>query len=249
MRILSVLAIAALLLSPSAVHASKEAKQSFTQDFYNATAALYSQDFLGRTTFLCTATAFEKTATGYHLLTAKHCTASDPNAYFVVFDEDSLSPYHRATVLFEAGDADVAVLDVVTDLSVPVIPLGDEKLEAVGAPVINVAQPMNLGKLLFHGFIATKRLVPRMDDDQDSLGLQLPAAGGSSGSAIVSEGQHAIIGVLVSIFIPKNGGSVLTVAVPVSQVRQAIQDFKDGKVTKREAAPSLGGLFDLFKKK
>jgi hypothetical protein len=242
----AILVLLAVLFSASCTgQQQQQPAQSFTQDLYNATAALYSQDDHGGTTFRCTATAFEKTPLGYHLLTAKHCTEEKPNAYFVVFNEDSSSPYQRAVVLFTGDDSDIAVFDVITDLIVPVIPLGDEALESVGAPVINIAMPMNLGKLLFHGFIATKKVAPRVDD-ANKIGLQLPVAGGSSGSAIVSEKQHAIIAVLVEMIVPKTGGVVLTLAVPVSQVKEALKEFNDEKVSAKKL-PRVG-LFDLFRK-
>lgn len=238
----AVLFLVAVLFAVTASFGQTQPSQSFTQDFYNATGALYSQDKAGERNFRCTATVIEKTTIGYHMLTAKHCLEDAPSTYAVLFDEYSHSAYQPAVVLFADIDSDLAVFDVVTDLIVPVIPLGDETLEPVGAPVINMAVPLNLGKLLFHGFIATKRLA-EADGDKDGLGIQLPAAGGSSGSAVVSETQHAIIGVVISIAVPPNGGELFVVAVPVSQVKAALQDYKAGKLPyiQKEPAKVSGG--------
>jgi S1-C subfamily serine protease len=218
----------------------------FTQNLYKATALLYEQDTLGALTFNCTATAFEKTGTTYLALTAKHCVGNEGDAYFLVFDEDSDTPYVKAKLLFKAPDSDAAVFQFNSDVDMPVIRLGDEKLEALGAPVINMASPMGLGKLFFRGSIAALKLVRReqsTSDTKDPIVLELPAAGGSSGSAVCSEFQQAIIGVLVEIYIPKNGGIIATTAVPVSQVREALKQFRAGTLKKEE--PKVG-LFDML---
>lgn len=247
--LLVVLALLALV-APNAAEAQTAAPvESFTQVLYKATALVYHQDEDGNLQFICTATAFEKTDVGYWLSTAKHCIeGNEEDTYFVVFNEDAEKPYIKAKLLFEAPDADAAVLGIITVENIPIIRLGDEKLEVLGAPVVNMASPLGLGKLFFRGSIVARKLAKReqsKSDTPDPMVLELPAAGGSSGSAIVSESQQAIIGILVQVYpVPNRGGIIITTAVPVSQLRQAIADFKAGKKKPTKEKPPV--ILNLF---
>lgn len=232
-----ILAAASLFTSlPSSAQKPQPATVAapFAQRLYNATALLYQREAKGGLNFRCTATNFLKTDVGYYAVTAKHCVHSDEK-YFLVFDEDSDRPYIKADVLFTTDDTDVAVLGYFSKENLPVIPLGDEKLESIGSPVVNVSSPLGLGKLYFDGHIAAMTLRDRVQADgvPDPMVLQLPAAGGASGSAVCSPAQEAIIGIVVMIYIPDNGGSIATTAVPVSQVKRALVEYvKESKETK-----------------
>lgn len=226
----------------------QERPTQFADKLYQATALLYRRDKSGDLSFSCTATVFEKTDIGYWAVTARHCVKDDSTRYFLVFDEGADAPYVRADVLFISPDTDAAVLGLVTSQDLPVIPLGDERIEPIGAPIVNMASPSGLGKLFFHGFIVSKKLVEREQNKSeivDPIVLQIPSAGGSSGSAVVSESQKAIVGILVAIYIPQNGGVIATLAVPATQVSKNVADFKAGKLVQWKPKVKLG-LFDFF---
>lgn len=202
----------------------------FISNVVEAVNPLYVKFEDGSIHFDCTTTVFQKTGTGYLALTAKHCVAQFSD-FFIMVDPKSDAPYLRAELLTTGDDIDVAILSFNTTADLPVIPLGDERFNNLGDEVVNVAMPMNLGKLLFHGYIAEMVLSDAITDPmhRGNMGLQLPAAGGSSGSAVIDPKQEAIIGVLVAIYVPRNGGVILTTCVPVSKVREVLMDYTTGR--------------------
>lgn len=222
-----VVALALLFSVPA-----RAAQDPLIKKYMSATALLFHQQGSGGLKFDCTATAYEKTDVGYLLATAAHCfEGNGPTAAaFVVFDEHSESPYIRAKLLFKDAQTDVAVLGIVTALDIPVIPLGDENLEQVGNEVYNVASPSAIGKVFFRGTISSLRLEPRVREDNmhASIGAQLTAQPGSSGSSVVSPTQGAIIGILVQVYM-EDSDVFLTAIVPVSDLKKAINDYKFGK--------------------
>lgn len=222
---------ALVLLLSSPVRAAQD---SLIKKFIEATAILYSQDNESNLHFACTATAFQKTDVGYLMLTAGHCIDKDANAYFVSWQENADMPFIRAQVLFRSDTSDLAVLGVVTTLDIPSLPIGDEKLLSEGDTVYNVACPTALSKQFFRGSVTSTTLAAR-ESDGPTLGLELPAAPGSSGSAVVDPSQGAIVGVLIQIYPVKDvGGSIITAALPATDIKKALSDFKSGKPSKHD---------------
>lgn len=232
---------------------------------YSATAMLYSQGREGDMQFHCTATAFERfeaatngqAVRGYHFLTASHCVSNDdvaherveinPETFFLTFDERDNKQFLRVKVILAGyqhrGD-DFAVLEVETDAKIPIVPLGDERRDYSGAQVFNIAAPMGLGKQIFHGWITMLKLDrPFVVDDINWRGgmlMQLPVAGGSSGSSVVSVRQQAIVGVIVGIIVPPSNGTPSFVAAPISRFQEFVALAQAGqyKWFVREGAPA-----------
>lgn len=216
----------------------------------HAVGILYSQNSQGGMTMHCTATAFEridtdvkgvKTPKAYRFLTAAHCVGSDDTSkersanpsttpFFITFDEGGKEPkrFYPATpvlVGYQTRGEDVAEFEVATTDVWPVVPLGDEKKAKDGDSFVNVSAPLGLGKQTFRGQISSVYIDrPVISGDinwRGSIALQIVGInGGSSGSAIVHDKQHAIVGVLVGSI----GGSTI-IAVPISKftaVRMAV---------------------------
>ena len=221
---------AALILLVVPVQASDE----LTDRAKNATALLYSQDAKGGMRMRCTATAYERTETipyVYTFVTAAHCVGSDNRqkervadyrrtSFYITFDQTEQKTFYRANVKsigYQTRGDDFAEFEVISPQDWPRIPIGDERLEEEGNEILNIASPLGLGRQVFHGHI-TKLILDRpvVQGDinwQGSILIQVPgSAGGSSGSAIISIEQQAIVGFLVGTI----GGSTMT-AIPASR--------------------------------
>lgn len=208
------------------------AQTPLSERLYDAVGLLYSENAEGTMNMRCTVTAFEKTPTGYLFVTAAHCVGDDDHDhekvasapdldFFITLDSPHNKTFYNATlqaVGYQSRGDDFAIFAVDTRDTIAVIPLGDEKLEHVDAPVVNVASPLGLGKQTFHGTITMLNLdrpVVALESNinwRNTLVLSIPVGGGSSGSAIVSVTQERIVGFLVGTV-----GGNFVVAIPVSR--------------------------------
>jgi len=207
-----------------------ENRIQFVQKVYNSVALLYSQTEDGGMKMRCTATAYKvlDKNTGYRFASASHCVEGDSDVeqkaqhYFITFDTAGSKTFIPAT-LVEAGDRNVgddfSIFEVKTDAKVEVTPLGDSDKVVTGENVINVASPMGLGKQFFQGYVSDTRLDrPPLDAGDvkwtDVMLVFIGGGPGSSGSAIVSEEQKAIVGFLVG----SNGGqNIGFIVIPVNK--------------------------------
>lgn len=233
-----------IVVAPRA-QAPAKADKSLIDQVYRSVALLYSQDASGSMKMHCTATAYDKKDGGYVFATAAHCVGSDDTtkersanaanqSFFVTFDEADGKMFYPAKVLgvgYQHRGDDFATFHVKTKEDWPTVPLGDEQKETVadgeGAPILNVASPLGLGKQVFHGYISSLSLDrPIVEDDinwKGSMLLQISAGPGSSGSAIVSVRQRAIVGFLVGTI----GGSNI-VAIQVSKFKTFAEGIAKG---------------------
>jgi hypothetical protein len=215
---------------------------SFVRDsFYPAVYTLYLQRYDGGYRMLCTTTSFRDPSLGknkYRFASAGHCVeqmdimqriffgAQDTNApatYFIARDEkEDAKVYYRASVVArgkgEKGD-DFAVFEIDTKDLIPTMPLGDDPVDAIDQPIVNVANPMGLGTQVFHGNISRTFLDRHLGPDNDDwygdlLVQEFGVNGGSSGSAMVCEKQRAICGFIIGVV-----GDTTMVATPVSRFK------------------------------
>jgi|SRR5208337_2231751 len=209
-KVLAVLTLLAMSLT-STFAQKAPTHPEFVQKVYDSVVLLYGQDEEGGMVMRCTATAFEKVPGGYRFASAAHCvegkTDKEQKAgkYYVTTDSAGDKVFLNA-VLIEAGDKsigdDFSVFEVKTDKTFAVVPMGTSATLGVGDRIINVASPFGLGKQYFEGYVSAVKLDrPPLDaggvEWSDVMLVEVGSAGGSSGSAIVSEDQHAIIGFLV----------------------------------------------------
>lgn len=217
------------------------AEEPFLQRAFEATLLLYEQTADGGMSMRCTATIFEKTSSGYLLQTAAHCVADDDTdhervkirntSFFVTADEAGEKRFLPVKVIaagYQHQGDDFAVLELETTQQFPVVPLGDEALEPPGAAVVNVASPAGLGKQIFRGYISLSKLdrplVEGSINWQSAMLLQIAGGPGSSGSAILSESQQAIVAFLVGRVFDNPG----FVAVPVSRFKRFREAVANG---------------------
>ena len=235
-----------LLLMASPLWAADKA---LTTTAKNATALLYSQDEHGGMKMHCTATAnarsreTDSSAWVYRFISAAHCIGPDdtqkervarasPIPFYITFDESDQKMFYRATATaigYQHRGDDFAVFSVTAAADWPLIPIGDERKEEEGNEVLNIASPLGLGRQVFHGHITKLELDrPVIDGDinwRGSVLIQVPgSAGGSSGSAIISVKQQAIVAFLVGTI----GGTTMT-AIPASRFTDFLQRVAEGR--------------------
>ena len=169
-----------------------------------ATFAVILQDTEGSKHFACTATAFQKTKTGYLLLTAGHCVTGEYAnlPVFVEKEVDSKLDLLPVTVVKAQHDElDFAVLELQTKDKLPIVKLDKTPDISIGSKVINVNFTEGIGKITSPGRISSAVSdVSSFDKDCDQclnhFMVQLFAGPGASGSAIVSQRSGKIIGIL-----------------------------------------------------
>jgi trypsin-like peptidase len=219
-------------------------EQALVDRAYRAVALLYSQGSDGDMSMRCTATAIEKLAdgSGYLFVSAAHCVGNDRTdkeksapaeniPFFVSFDEHTQKVFYPAKVIgvgYQHRGDDLALFEVKSIEDWPVIPVGDEQSESVGAAIINIASPAGLGKQVFKGSISSLSLDrPVVEGDinwKGALLLSIQVGGGSSGSALISVGQEKIIGFLVGTV-----GGTNVIGIPASKFikfREAVEAKK-----------------------
>lgn len=242
--LLTALALA-FTLAPRVGHAIDEKDKTFVNEAKRAVGLLYSQDESGGMRMLCTATAFEAVkGEGYNFVTAAHCVGSDDvqkersadpykTSYFITFDETGAEkkfyPAAAAFVGYQSRGEDFAVFSVKTKETWTTVDLGDEKKVVDGAQYWNIASPLGLGRQTFEGVVSSVYLDrPLIQGDINWKGTlvlqQAGVNGGSSGSALISKDQRAIIGFLVG-----SVGSSTIIAIPVSRFKAVYTAVAVGK--------------------
>jgi S1-C subfamily serine protease len=174
-------------------------------------------------------------------VSASHCVSTfNPNQnrveipgvpLFISYDADGVKVYHPATVVMAGAQGkgdDFAILHVATDDEWPLLRIGDHSRIKQGELVINVAAPKGLGLQVFFGYVSMINMDrPIQSNGINWLGatlLQIPAGPGSSGSAVASEKQGAIVAFIVG-GIRDNPSAV---AIPASRFLQFRKSVEDG---------------------
>lgn len=225
--------ILAFLTTPSPfAWAGPDAKdQPFTEQVKQATALLYSQDEAGGLRMHCTVTAYKHDGDKYRFVTAAHCIGEDDASreqaadftqteFYITFDDSKVKTFYSAKVLsvgYQHRGDDFATFEVKSKEQWPIVPVGDERKEAEGNAVLNVASPLGLGRQVFWGNISKLSLErPIVQGDinwSGALLLQMAGTnGGSSGSAVISPAQKSIVAFLVGII-----GNTSIAAIPASR--------------------------------
>ena len=250
-NILAVAALAlSLLVAPQA--RAQKAPESLNQRVYDSVVLLYVQDGAGDMRMACTATAFDqkKSAdqkkTVYRFVSAAHCVEGNDDAqqklekFYISSDSNGEKNYLLAK-LVQAGDKtqgdDFSLFEVTTADTFVVTPLGDDSTLKAGDGVVNVAGALGLGKQFFQGYISEQHVDrPPVNIGvvvwTDLMLVEIGGGPGSSGSAIVSTDQKAIVGFLVG----DAGADVGKLCVPVSKFKKFVTAVDSGKYKKSKAS-------------
>lgn len=201
---------------------------------------------------LCTATGYSATAPvkqgqkiTYRFVSAAHCVEGDEDdeqkdiKFFIT--RDDIEKVFSPAKLIQAGDKnhgdDFAIFEVTTDLKFETTPLGDDTKTVIGDSVLDVSAPDGLGKLYYFGYISAVRIErPKLEAQgvnwENPMIISIGGGPGSSGSAIVSLDQKAIIGFLVGSF---NHGDPGFITIPVSQFKKFVAAVDAGKYKKKNS--------------
>jgi S1-C subfamily serine protease len=229
--------LALVLISAMSLFAQQSDDDFIGTTMYNAVAPLYEQGMSGQMIALCTATAFEKTETGYLFITAAHCVsvADGENAdkqkfLFIGVEGDKDFRFVHADVKqvgVERAGEDFAVLDVATAEPFTVLPLGQDVTGHAADKVAAITIPDGFGKMVSLGYVMSPRVNRALfASDMNwvgSMALEMESAPGASGSAIVSLKQRAIVGFLVGSYWTGEVGmspKISTQAIPVSRFKK-----------------------------
>ncbi len=234
--------------------ATSATEAPLAQRVYSAVTLLYSQDEAGGMRMHCTATAYKKTADVYRFVTAAHCVPGDVDDeqsdvhFFVTADATVKAKNFIPAKLLKAGDKatgdDFAIFEVTTEEKFEVIPLGNSDTLQAGAPVVDVAAPLGLGKQFFNGYVSAPKIDrPALDAGEvkwhNVLLVQIGGGPGSSGSAIVSVDQKAIVAFLVGGF----GADIGKICVPVSTFQAFEAKVDAGTYKKRKSIDFIRHFF------
>jgi hypothetical protein len=227
---------------------ASDAEAAFITRYRDSVAILVEENMQGNRRQICTATAFERNGDVYRFLTAAHCVATDDeehdtvklknedNRWLLTFDDaksDAQLTYrvHVAAVGYQHRQDDFAILEAtIKDHVVPLVPFAANPAHRL-EKVLNIAAPQGLGKQDFIGTISNEDLDRPVKSDNinwmHAYVLQIPVAGGSSGSAVVSLEQKGIVAVLVGVI--NAGGGTYTIAIPIARFHKFWKLAKDGK--------------------
>ena len=179
------------------------APRGFAGKLYASTLALYGTKS-GVTKFLCTAEPFERISGGYHLMSAGHCVQMVPaDVQFSVADNIG-GKRTPVTVLkaYMGEGIDFSEFELKTKEQYSIFVLGNEHASHVGDQTINVNFSVGIAKQISYGHIASAS-IPASDactggtiDCTGDFMVQEFDAGGASGSAVVSEKTHQVIGLV-----------------------------------------------------
>jgi hypothetical protein len=206
MKVLSTLLLAAaLVFSTLNLNATVKPPRGRYKKAYDATFVLYGSSKSDDVTNhpMCSATAFKKVQGGYLLLSAGHCTAQgDPEGFppdlTYGVSNDIGTPIYPVRVikaiLDDKTNVDYSILFFPTTLRVSVMQLGDEGSERIGDKTYNFNFSKGVVKMLSEGVVAAP---PVPEGEVKNLWLvDQFAAGGSSGSAVISKRTNKIIGII-----------------------------------------------------
>lgn len=171
--------------------------------------------------FTCTATVIDRPEPyTYILLTAGHCFHDDPSSkYYVSEGIDEDPTLQHVTILKKAHTKkyDYALLELHSAHEYPVIHVSYEPLPVIETPVVNINFSLGVTQQLVKGYIQSGIMERGQSADPALEGRFITSLGigpGASGSAIVNENTHEIIGLGEMIFPGLAMGSV---AMPIGK--------------------------------
>lgn len=199
---------------------------------------------LGDTTtgrFVCSGANVGKTPDGYLFITAGHCFEDDAtlaDAYEVTYTDTLTAPSYPAKVLDVDADDDLAILDVHTSLTLPVLEIGDFN-EAQATDSVSVSgYPLGIAKLFLRGTVSANILANTDAGVRKVPTLFIQCSGiehGASGSAVIFNGKDVaiILGVIRGDAGPLQGmgATVTSVAQTINPIVPEINEYlQTGKI-------------------
>src|SRR5271170_4814483 len=203
MKLFHGLALALLLASTLQAKTVKPLR-GFDEKVYDGSLALYASSESRSITdkFICSAQVIAKVKGGYELLSAGHCTPANseelPGDMTFKAAEDLGRPLMPVTLIaaHEDGANDWAVYYLPTKKKYPVVLLGDESDVHLNSKTIDVNFSLALAKEVSMGVISST--VQTQGDMKGFFEVTQFDSHGASGSSIVSEKTHKVIGIVIA---------------------------------------------------
>lgn len=223
-------AIAAMLLGSCAfAHPKRIAPPSgFDGQVYNGAMALYaSSESAGVSNrFICSTRPIKKVKGGYELLSAGHCTPANignlpPDMTFAVATDlgGKLMPVKLVAAQM-TEPVDWAIFYLPTKMKLPVISLGDERDMSINDPTIDVNFSLGVAKEVSMGVVSSQVLTT--GDDTGFFEVTQFASHGASGSCVISERTHKVIGIVIAGY---DGQTLPELVEPISVIKAAISPY------------------------
>jgi hypothetical protein len=214
-------AVLALILTLATLSFGKNIKEpkGFDAKVFHASMAMYDTSEIAGITdpkFICSVTAYKKVDKGYLVIGAGHCTSENPELppdmkYYAA--EDIGKPVMpMQLIMAEMGTTEsgiyydyaiyflpsrYAMSKGSVDCKPSVIPLGDERDLRVGDKTVDVNFSLGVAKMTSPGVIVSQE-TPSPQLPQGFFLVQQFDSHGASGSAVVSEKTHKIIGLVIA---------------------------------------------------
>lgn len=227
--LLSAVLSLALVLMPIASSADIQDLRGFDKKVYDSTFALYGTS--GKAThFLCTVTAYKQVKGGYLLIGAGHCTAENDSlpsdlTYSVARDVGGV----RADVklitakLNLSGLPDYAIYYLATNNKYMPVELGNESEVAIDDKTLDINFSLGVVKMVSRGTVVSKIITHSADKNGNQENgffmVQEFDSHGASGSAVVSEKTHKIIGLVIAGW---DGATMPSLVEPISIIEKEI---------------------------
>lgn len=224
-----------LLLGVASAETKKRPDPSFINHYNKAVALMYAGKTLDKLEFHCTATAFERTATGFLFISAGHCVQGKPDGVDLYMGDDVPDgKRYIASVLAEGDQSKLYDFSVLYAAAPPdafaVMPLGVNPKQ-LGEPIFAISSPYGIGREYMEGVVTILDIQSKsiVDEDgtiwQHNIGFQVLGEGpGSSGSSIVCEDQDKVCLIIVGHL------DGVMVAEPIERFKQWWADVQAGKI-------------------
>ena len=224
--------------------------QGFHKKVYDSTFALYASSALTgvQNRFICTVTAYKKVKDGYLLIGAGHCTSANAEAlppdmtYGVAED---LGQHIAPIILLKSKmqePLDYAIYFFPTKHKYPVMPLGTETAARIGDKTVDVNFSLGATKMVSTGVISSTVIsyVNPMEDVHGFFMVTQFDSHGASGSSVISEKTHKVIGLVIAGW---DGATMPSLVEPISSVEKEMQDVDDllliARYAPKTAAPVI----------
>ena len=224
----SALAIAMILTPAYAGNKNINTARGFNGRVYNSVFALYGSSAASgiQDRFVCTVTAYQQVSGGYLLIGAGHCTSANaeslPSDMTYSVSEELGGKLTPVALLKSEMDEplDYAVYFMPTKQKYPVLALGDETKDRIGDKTIDVNFSLAAAKMFSPGTIVSQVITTQTEVRGFFLIDQFDSHG-ASGSSVVSEKTHKIIGLVIAGW---DGETMPSVVEPITSILPHIQD-------------------------
>jgi hypothetical protein len=209
--------------------------KGFDNKVFHASFALYAtseEAGVDKPKFLCTVTSYKKINDGYLLIGAGHCTSANPSLpsdlkFFV--SEDLNTPAMSVQLVKSelSETVDFSIFYLHSEKKYPVISFGDEKELSVGDKTVDVHFSLGAAKITSPGLVSSLDGSPRLPPG--TFLVQQFDSHGASGSAVVSERTHKIVGIVKGGW---DGATMPTIVESISHIEEALAKLNvvyDGK--------------------